>query len=285
MLGARLKISACERQHRSALLELARRSLWTHKHLDWHSAEQWLNREMGHVALAWQGDQLLGYIGLSQPIDGWSWIRLLGIRDGRMPGRVVRELWEAAEARCAAQGISNVLILMIANWLPAYLRERGFSHADDIITMSRIGGSPPAAPAMPLQIRAAHDEDMDSILRIDRLAFAPPWQLTESDMWQARRDASSLTAAELDGELIAYQLSTRQDNVGHLARLAVHPAYRRQGIASALLQRLIVDFKRQNLTELSVNTQLSNPASQRLYERHGFFRNGYDIELWRKQLT
>ena len=284
MLGARLKISACERQHRSALLDLARHSPWTHKHLDWHSAEQWLDRGLGHVALAWQGDELLGYIGLSQPIAGWSWIRLLGIRDGRMPGRIIRDLWGAAEALCAAQGIANVLILMIANWLPAYFRELGFSHADDIITMSQIGGGLPAAPAPPLQIRAAHDEDLDSILRIDRLAFAPPWQLTKWDMRGARRDASSMTAAELDGKLIAYQLSTRQDNLGHLARLAVHPAYRRQGIASALLQRLLVDFNRRNLTELSVNTQLSNPASQRLYERFGFYRNGYDIELWRKQL-
>ena len=285
MPGARLKISAYERQHRRALLDLAWHSAWTHSHLDWHEIDQWLDGGLGHVSLAWNGDQLLGYIGLSLPIDGWSWIRLLGIRDGRMPGRVVRELWEAAEAACLERGVANVLVLMSSNWLPAYLRQRGFACEDDIITMSYIGGRPPPAPPLPLRIRAAHEEDIDSVMRVDRLAFDAPWQLTACDMRGARRDAASLTAAELDGELVAYQLSTRQDKVGHLARLAVHPAHRRKGIASALLRRLIVDFKSRNLTELSVNTQLSNPASQRLYERCGFFRNGYDIELWRKRLS
>ena len=97
--------------------------------------------------------------------------------------------------------------------------------------------------------------------------------------------ASSATIATLDGEVIGYQLSTRQDEVGHLARLAIHPAHRRKGIASALLHHLMDDFWQRGVTDLSVNTQMSNLPSQRLYERYGFFRNGYDLELWHKQLS
>ncbi len=284
MLGTRLKITAYERQHRSALLELAWYSQWAHKHLDWHKTSQWLDNELGHVLLAWHGDQLVGYIGLSRPIAGWSWIRLLGIRDGRMPGLVVRELCEAAEARCVELGISNIVILMITNWLPTYLRERGFSSEEDIITMSQIGNRLPPSPKVPARIRPAEDQDLADIMMIDRLAFKTPWQLAEYDMWQAFRSAASATVATLDDELIAYQFSTRQEEIGHLARLAVHPKHRRKGIASALMHQLLGDFRNRNLTELSVNTQLSNLPSQRLYERYGFYRNGNDIELWRKRL-
>ena len=284
MLGTRLKITGYERQHRSALLDLACYSQWAHKHLDWHKTDQWLDSELGQVLLAWNDDQLVGYIGLSLPIAGWSWIRLLGIRDGRMPGLVLRELWQAAESRCAELGIANILILMTTNWLPNYLRERGFSNEEDIITMSQIGKRLPPAPKVSARIRTAQDQDVEDMVMIDRLAFDAPWQLAAYDMWQAFRSAASATVATLNGELIAYQLSTCQEEICHLARLAVHPAHRRKGIASALIHQLLTDFKRRNLTELSVNTQLSNLPSQRLYERYGFFRNGYDIELWRKRL-
>ncbi len=284
MLGTRLKISAYERRHRSALLDLAWHSQWAHKHLDWYETDQWLDGEMGDVLLAWHGDQLVGYLGLSLPIDGWSWIRLLGIRDGRMPGLVVRELCEAAEARCPALGINNIVVLMITNWLPTYLSERGFSLEDDVITMNHIGHRPRAAPEHSARIRAADQRDVDGIMMIDRLAFDAPWQLAEHDIWQAIRCATSATVATIDDELIAYQLSTRLEGLGHLARLAVHPAYQRQGIASALIEQLLAEFRQWNLEELSVNTQLSNLPSQRLYERYGFFRNGKDMELWRKQV-
>lgn len=284
MLGTRLEVSAYERRHRSAFLDLAWQSQWAHKHLDWYETDQWLDGEMGDVWLAWQGDQLIGYLGLSLPIDGWSWIRLLGIRDGRMPGLVVRELCEAAEARCPALGISNIVVLMITNWLPTYLRERGFGNEDDIITMSHIGNRPRAASKNSARIRRADHRDVEAIMQIDRLAFDAPWQLAEHDVWKAIRCAASATVAALDDELIAYQLSTRQEGIGHLARLAVHPAHQRKGFASALLQELLLDFSKWNLTELSVNTQLSNLPSQRLYERYGFFRNGKDMELWRKRI-
>lgn len=285
MLGTRLKISAYERRHRSALLDLAWYSQWAHKHLDWHTTSQWLDSELGHVTLAWHGEQLIGYIGISLPVKGWSWIRLLGIRDGRMPGLVLRELLEAAEARCAPLGASNIVILMITNWLPTYLRELGFRLDEDVITMSHIGSALPPKPEVPVRLRAAEAQDVEDMALIDRLAFEPPWQLTEYDMRQAIRIAASATVAQLDDELIAYQLSTRQDEVGHIARLAVHPAYRRGRIASALMRQVVAEFLSRNLTELSVNTQKSNLPSQRLYEAFGFFRNGNDIELWRKQLN
>jgi ribosomal-protein-alanine N-acetyltransferase len=285
MLGMRLKITAYERRHRSALLDLAWYSQWAHKYLDWHKTSQWLDSELGSVLLAWHSDQLVGYVGISLPVDGWSWIRLLGIRDGKMPGLVLRELLEAAEGCCGALGVCNLVILMITNWLPAYLRELGFQADEDIITMRHIGIPLPPKPKVNARIRPAEAQDIDGMTAIDRLAFDPPWQLTKDDMRQAYRIAASATVAERDDELIAYQLGTRQDEIGHLARLAVHPAHRRKQVASALIHQLVADFHRRNLTELSVNTQKSNLPSQRLYERYGFYRNGNDIALWRKQLN
>ena len=89
MSSDRLQITPYQREDRSALLDLMRRSRWTHCHLDFVDASDWLAGEENLVLLARQGTVLLGCLGMSPALAGWRWIRLLGIRDGRMPGTLV----------------------------------------------------------------------------------------------------------------------------------------------------------------------------------------------------
>ena len=284
MLGMRLRIAPYERQYRRALLDLSFSSHWTHKHLDWHTAGQWLDNERGPVFLAWQGNALAGYIGLSRPIAGCSWIRLLGIGDGRMPGQIVADLWRGAQAQCRRAGIRSVAILATANWLPAYVSRLAFDVGDEVITMSHIGSRAATAPQAAATLRPAEISDIARLCEIDRLAFAPHWRMSPSDFRQALRIAAAATVAVWQGEVAAYQFSTRHDDAGHLARLAVHPAWQRRGIASLLVRRWLDEMRRSGVETLTVNTQASNYPSQHLYQRFGFFRNGYDLELWSKSI-
>ena len=284
MLGTRLHITKYQRHHRTQLLDLTWHSQWTHKHLDWYKTSQWIDRDDVHIFLAWQNEQLVGYLGLSAAIDAITWIRLLGIRDGNMPGAIVRELWQNAESHCLDIGISHVIVLMVTNWLPTYMRNLGFMHLDDIITLNHLGITLPDQPRAPVKIFPAEFEHLPTIARIDRQSFRAPWRLSVRDLRQAIRLASNATIAESAGEIVGYQLSTRHREAGHLARLAVLPAHQGQQIGSVLLHRLLFDFNGRGIHSLSVNTQLSNLPSQRLYQRYGFFRNGFDLELWNKRL-
>ena len=285
MLGTRLHITPYDRRYRSELLDLSWYSQWTHKHLDWYTTGRWLDREDVLVFLAWDGEQLVGYIGLSPENYGSSWIRLMGIRDGTMPETIVRELWRCAEARCLDLGIRNVMVLMVTNWLPTYLRDYGFIYWDDIITFNYLGDYDPRQPKPSLEIRPAEMEHLPAITQIDRMAFRHTWRLSQMDLRQALRLAATVTIAEFEGDIVGYQVSTRHREIGHLARLAVVPELQKNNIGSALLQRQLRDFERRRITTISVNTQLSNLPSQRLYQRYGFFRNGFDLEIWNKRLS
>ncbi len=285
MLGTRLEVTPYERRHRSALLDLDTKSPWTHKHLDWYSIGQWLDQERGQVFLAWEESRLVGCIGLSLPIEGNSWIRLLCIGDGRMPGLIVEELWERAEAQCRRCGIHSAAILMVTNWLATYLRQLGFEYADDVITMNHIGCRLPKAPAIAAIIRRAEADDIARIAEIDHLAFPPRWRMAHADIWQAIRISAPASVAVHERDVVAYQFSTRHDGVGHLARLAVEPAYQRRGIGSLVLHQLLSELSRQPAQTISVNTQLSNAPSQQLYQRFGFFRDGNDLEMWHKGIA
>ncbi len=284
MLGTRLHIRPYSRRYRSELLDLAWYSQWTHKHLDWYTLSRWLDRNDALIFLAWAGEELLGYIGLSPENAGSSWIRLMGLRDGFMPETIIRELWQYAEAKCIELGIKHVMVLMVSNWLPAYLRDYGFIYWDDIITFNFLGKYEPHQSKTSVTIRPAEMEHLPAIARVDRMAFRRNYRLSQIDLRQALRSAVAATIAEYEGEIVGYQVSTRHREVGHLARLAVIPGMQRRHIGSALLQRQLADFEQRGVTTISVNTQLSNFPSQRLYQRYGFFRTGFDLEVWKKSL-
>lgn len=284
MLNTRLRITAYERRHRRALLDLIWSSPWTHKHLDWYKTSSWIDRDDAHVALAWDDDQLVGYLGLSPPFESHCWIRLLGISSGNMPGAIIRDLWQCAEAHCRQSGVSTVLMLMASNWCFNYISSLGFSYLDDIITLNHIGPAMPSALPSAVHVYAAEAEHVYDIARIDRQAFQPPWYLTLEDLRQALRVAVLAAVAEIAGEIVGYQICTRNEEMIHLARLAVAPELQGKGIGAALLTHALGHARGRGIDTMSVNTQLSNLPSQRLYQRRGFVRNGLDYEVWRKQL-
>lgn len=246
---------------------------------------QWLDDEAGSVFLAWQGERLVGYMGLSAALNGSSWIRLLGIEDGVVPAPIIQELWHSAQAQRLQLGVSTVAILMTSSWLSAYVRQLGFACLDSIITLGCIGDEPPAPPISPVNVAPARAEDLPDIAQIDHLAFYPPWQMTQYDLWQAFRISTRTTIAMLAGEIAGYQISTQQQESGHLARLAVAPAYQGMQIGSTLLHELLREFNQAGIHSVTVNTQQSNHSSQRLYRNYGFFRSGLDHEVWHKTLA
>jgi len=282
MLQTRLTITPYERQHRNELLNLSYYSQWTHKHLDWYKTGQWIDREDGYIFLAWEGDKLVGYIGLSTPLNGASWMRLLGVHDDVRPRPVIRELWQAAEEHGRDIGVQQFAVLMVTKWLEAYMPDLDFNYLEDIVTLNRVGHKLPAEPQSPVQVYSANSEDLREITRIDQQAFSSPWQMSGHDLWQAYRISASATVAILEDEIVGYQISTRHRATGHLARLAVSPKSQGKRVGSMLLYDLLSKFNKRGIKSVTVNTQESNTSSHRLYNHYGFQRNGFDLGVWLK---
>jgi len=279
-----IHITLYERQHRNELLNLSYYSHWTHKHLDWYKTGQWIDRDDGIIYLAWQGEILVGYIALSLPLHGASWVRLLGIRDNCVPRPIVKQLWTAAEAHGLRLGVNRFAILMVTHWLAAYVGDLGFDYLEDIVTLNRSSHVLPPEPTSPVKIYSANSDDLPDIVRVDHLAFRPPWQMTQQDLWQAFRISASATVAILDDEVVGYQISTRNRALGHLARLAVMPNRQGKRVGSMLLYELLSKFDRRGIKSVTVNTQISNESSHRLYSHYGFQHNGFDLAVWQKDI-
>ena len=61
---------------------------------------------------------------------------------------------------------------------------------------------------------------------------------------------------------------------GYINNIAVSPSYRRRGVASALMDRLIDSARGLSLAFLTLEVRCGNHAAISLYEKYGFERVG-----------
>ncbi len=279
-----LYIDTYQRKHRQQVLDLLFRNYHVQRHLDWHTTEQWLELPGNVVLLAWQDDDLQGVVGFSAPLDHTTWLRVIAMADFSDTYAILSALWQTACARLQNEAVS-VSMLVIEDWLPSYLRRLSFRYIEEVVTLTHTTPSQPDEQAYSFTIRPAHSADLHDMIRLDQTAFDAPWQLSDSELHNAKRLASSCTVAldEADA-MLGYQLSTVYQRNGHLARLAVAPAAQGEGVGAALLHDLLRRFARRNLKRVTVNTQASNFRSQRLYQRFGFRHNGHSLPVWKFHL-
>lgn len=262
------------------MLDLAFQSNQVHTHLDWHEISAWLEIPNVPIRLAWQDGQLVGVMATSPPLNNTCWLRLIAISETAPAAPVMRLLWEQIESVLAKYMVHMTFLLITHHWLLDHMNMLGFVYDEDIITLRRDGTDLPPPRPTAFNVRSATQDDLKDMVSVDQTAFPPPWQLTSEDLREARRVSISCTVATLHSEIVGYQLSTQYRQSGHLARLAVLPEYQGQGIGGVMLDDLIRRLLQRSIRTLTVNTQSSNIRSQRLYQRYGFLRNGYDLPVW-----
>ena len=116
--------------------------------------------------------------------------------------------------------------------------------------------------------------DLDAIERIDRASYPTPWSRSMFATELAKPSSLSLGAYRDSGELVGYLIISRYVDAWHVMNVAVAPAHRRRGIASALLERLFVETENDGNRGYTLEVRMSNGGAIRLYERLGFKRRG-----------
>lgn len=275
-------ITPYQRRHRHAVRDLLFRSYRVHTHLDWQESDQWLDDGERYPArLVWQGSKLVGILATSAPLNGTCWVRMAAVADHSDAQAITKLLWEDLVPELRGLGVRTVALLIIRNWITDYAAMLGFAYRDEIITFRRGRMDiPPESLPSGMSIRLSQAEDLPTLLDLDNRAFNAPWQMERDELRQAHRISASCTVAEIGGAMVGYQLSTLYFDGAHLARLAVAPEAQGKGVARALLIDLLHRFSRRGVHSMTVNTQISNARSQRLYTGFGFERTGYDLPVW-----
>ena len=116
-------------------------------------------------------------------------------------------------------------------------------------------------------------EHVAQIAAIEQLCFSSPWN--EDSVAGELTNPLSLWLVALDGAVVAGYVGS-QSVLGEadMMNLAVLPSYRRQRIASDLLEALQNALRAENVYSLTLEVRASNEAAVRLYEAHGYAQIG-----------
>jgi ribosomal-protein-alanine N-acetyltransferase len=118
------------------------------------------------------------------------------------------------------------------------------------------------------EIRRLTYADLPQIIAIERRAFPTPWSLAMFVLELSKPSGICLVALD-DERVVGYLVCSRYDIVWHVMNVAVDPARRREGIATALLDHLF-EMADKPGEQYTLEVRTSNDAAIALYERFGF---------------
>lgn len=75
---------------------------------------------------------------------------------------------------------------------------------------------------------------------------------------------------ESDGVLIGSMFCIADADALYISRLAVAPAWRRRGVASALVETAKAEARRRGVARLTLGARIALPGNVALFRRHGF---------------
>ena len=158
------------------------------------------------------------------------------------------------------------------------------------------------------RIRRGTSRDWDDVLTLDRQSFDEFWHFDRDGLQDSieatpasrlriirrfdvaeppdtneRTDDKSNEAKH--NQIVGYALAGHSGGSGYLQRLAVHPAYRQQGIGALLVNDALCWIRRRGARIAWVNTQKTNSNALQLYKNLGFTLQEHPLTVMYRTLT
>lgn len=142
-----------------------------------------------------------------------------------------------------------------------------------------MGVAPIAAPVK-FRIRSYVAGDFERLYEIDQLCYEPEIAYSRRELRNYMRfPGSTCVVAEVDTGIAGFCLAAHEENVGYIVTMDVLPAFRRHGIATALLEAAEQKLREAGTRAIWLETATDNEAGVAFWQKHGFLktriRKGY----------
>lgn len=283
MVNLDLAIRVARSSDESRLSNLLYFESYVHRHLDWRTPLDWLG--VPEYWVAEQGGLVNAALACPPDPENVAWIRLFAHANA-MPGEEAwRVLWETAKQSFSGRSDMTVAAIVLHDWFQKLLQANDFTERQKIVLLEHTVSSVQDRPIpLGVSIRPMQRDDLPAVTQLDVQAFDPIWRNSLSALQRAFSQSGSATVALHNGQVVGYQISTRNSFGVHLARLAVSPAFRGHGLGYVIVQDLLHSIRRMGIFKLTVNTQSDNAASLSLYHKIGFVLTGESYPVYTYQI-
>ncbi len=235
-----------------------------------------------------------------------SWAHPHGGPAHEIERTLLRHLFETLLNSPQLDRIESQLLLHAAGSHTATFRDAGFQIFRRLFMVRPLLDGPWTEPhvSLPgnLELRGWHDEDLTPAGRLISEAYRNHPDSQINDQYRSVHGSmrflhnivryagcgvfspqvSHVVVERHSRELVALLLGSRvSPQSGHITQICVHPEYRRQGLARALLSLAAFGFARQGATEISLTVTEANNHAVELYRSEGYdCAHIFDAAVW-----
>jgi len=127
---------------------------------------------------------------------------------------------------------------------------------------------------MNLQIRTMTVDDVPAVVELDQRSFSLPWPERSFRFEVTDNPASRCWVAEVDGRIVGMIVAWSFADEVHIATLATHTDFRRQGIARILLAHVLKQALLEGAVSSFLEVREGNLAAQEMYRKFGYQVSG-----------
>lgn len=121
--------------------------------------------------------------------------------------------------------------------------------------------------------RKMQESDVSNIADIEKENFSIPWS-EASLLKEVNNENSLFVVAEFEGNIAGYAGMYLIGTEGDITNVVVSHIYRRNGIASAIIEYIVEYAKSFGITDITLEVRVGNTAAIKLYEKYGFESEG-----------
>jgi ribosomal-protein-alanine N-acetyltransferase len=127
---------------------------------------------------------------------------------------------------------------------------------------------------MNVLIRRMTLDDLPVVIELDQVSFSLPWPERSFRFELNENVASRCWVAEVDERVVAMLVGWMLVDEIHIATIATHPDFRRQGIGRKLLSHALMRAQEEGAQTSFLEVRESNLAAQEMYRQFGYEPTG-----------
>lgn len=132
---------------------------------------------------------------------------------------------------------------------------------------------------MNVTVSIMNENDIDDVLEISNLSFSSPWSRTSYEQ-ELSNSLAKYFVAKIDNKIVGFVGTWIIVDESHITNIAVHPDYRKLGIASKLIEAMLAYCNENKCTAYTLEVRAGNKAAISLYEKYGFKVDGIRKEYY-----